>query len=509
MPLLVKYNRFPPCPTSVKFSSNGVLISFVLLVLLLLSIIESVSNNSLTANAAGWKTGDILYDSGGIPLVYYGKEIGFQRNPVTISNFLISICDNFEKFKDPKKLEHLQNNANWLIVNSKHYGNYSLLEYGMPYSYNMTAPWRSALAQGLAVQALTESYEITHNATYLDATEPMLNSFYVEVKDGGITYKTMDSGWWYEEYADEGGKNPRVLNGMMWDMASLYYHYNYTGSKKSEFLFNQGLPALTKSLSSYDNNGSSYYDSLKTQSTDAYNRIHIGLLDKLYVLTGQPIFKQYRDKWEKYRESHETESGSVPQSHQIAGQTAFPPTPTSVNFYGKGMIAESSNFHQTIMWTSIRGDKGTIILKSPIGRSFVHASISPSNACSSSVSLCLLANVTDAKNIQALTIGDTAKFAIGTDNKIQTISLLSGVLAGFDIKVNLSKIWSDGSTSMANPASTYCIYHGGKLEIRTGSAGQSGICVFGSGSECEEWQYFMGVCHAARIPDSTNSSSKF
>ena len=59
-----------------------------------------------------------------------------------------------------------------------------------------------------------------------------------------------------------------------------------------------------------------------------------------------------------------------------------------------------------------------------------------------------------------------------------------------------NRIVTHGTNSeMANPASTYCINHGGSLEIRTDDAGQHGICVFHNGSECEEWQYFRGECH--------------
>ena len=48
-----------------------------------------------------------------------------------------------------------------------------------------------------------------------------------------------------------------------------------------------------------------------------------------------------------------------------------------------------------------------------------------------------------------------------------------------------------------NPASAYCEQKGYKLEIRDTPTGQQGVCVFGNGSECEEWQYFRGQCQPA------------
>jgi putative hemolysin len=48
--------------------------------------------------------------------------------------------------------------------------------------------------------------------------------------------------------------------------------------------------------------------------------------------------------------------------------------------------------------------------------------------------------------------------------------------------------------SVANPASTFCIENGGKLEIRDDATGQSGYCIFDDGTECEEWEYYRGEC---------------
>lgn len=48
--------------------------------------------------------------------------------------------------------------------------------------------------------------------------------------------------------------------------------------------------------------------------------------------------------------------------------------------------------------------------------------------------------------------------------------------------------------NMPNPASVFCTDNGGTLEIRQGDGGEYGMCVFSDGSECEEWAYFRGEC---------------
>ncbi|HEX5457961.1 MAG TPA: DUF333 domain-containing protein [Candidatus Nitrosotalea sp.] len=187
-------------------------------------------------------------------------------------------------------------------------------------------------------------------------------------------------------------------------------------------------------------------------------------------------------------------------TNMVYAQTGLNP----VNVSTKGIVSESSNFHGVVMWTIINGDKGTIILQSPVGRAMVHVSITPSTNCDSSMPICLLSTVTDAGDNGILNVGDTARFSFDLDAKKETVSLLSGTLAGFDVSVNLSKTWntrqttttvpSGNSTTIANPASVYCINTGGKLSMQTTSTGQTGVCTFSNGSQCEEWSYFRGEC---------------
>jgi len=47
---------------------------------------------------------------------------------------------------------------------------------------------------------------------------------------------------------------------------------------------------------------------------------------------------------------------------------------------------------------------------------------------------------------------------------------------------------------IANPASVYCIEHGGELQIIDDPNGQYGLCVFSDQSVCEEWAFMNGTC---------------
>src|SRR2546428_4081053 len=99
-------------------------IFFVVIIVLLSTIIMvSLWIISITINAAS-KPREIILDSNGIPLVYYGDTTGYQRNPVTTSQQLMYLCDTYSP-TESLKLQYLKNNANWLVTNQRNYGNYS------------------------------------------------------------------------------------------------------------------------------------------------------------------------------------------------------------------------------------------------------------------------------------------------------------------------------------------------------------------------------------------------
>lgn len=58
---------------------------------------------------------------------------------------------------------------------------------------------------------------------------------------------------------------------------------------------------------------------------------------------------------------------------------------------------------------------------------------------------------------------------------------------------------SENDLEIANPASSYCIEMGYKLEIRSDASGEYGVCVYGD-EECEEWAFFRGECSFSSIP---------
>jgi heparosan-N-sulfate-glucuronate 5-epimerase len=246
-------------------------------------------------------------DNSNVPFVYYGYikgiYIGLQRNPITTTHNALEFYDLFMKNRDEKYKEAFLNNSNWLVNNAVPHGKYSILEYVFPWPpYSLEPPWRSGMAQGQALQALIKAHNITGEEKYLDTAKMLLNSFFVEVKDGGVTYKTPKNGWWYEEYAGKGDDGPRVLNGMMFAVLGIYDYYNYTKDNSAKYLFDQGVLSLKENLWRYDHNGTySAYDIHRAYAPLWWHKTHVDLLNQLYDITKEEIFKKYHDKWQNYK----------------------------------------------------------------------------------------------------------------------------------------------------------------------------------------------------------------
>lgn len=269
-------------------------------------------------------TPSIMLDKSRVPIVNYGDNIGLQRNPLTIAHFALSYYNDYIKYGNGTSREAFLNNANWLLNNSTPHGNriileyrltyppysllnttiphgnYSILEYKFPYPpYGLDAPWRSALAQSDALQVLIRADEIVGNGKYHELAKMVLNSFFVEVKDGGVTYKTPNSGWWYEEYAGNRSTGTGILSGMMYTLLGIHDYYSLTKDPDAKYLFDQGVLALSKNLSRYDyKNGTSPYDDLLGHvASPHFLKANVDMLRQLYDLTKQDVFKLYHDKW--------------------------------------------------------------------------------------------------------------------------------------------------------------------------------------------------------------------
>lgn len=289
-------------------TSSYLSLSFSFIISLVLTLISGVMiGESIT----------ISTDQNNLPVVDYGimrgADIGKQYNPITISHSTWTNFDEYIKNNNQSAKEIFLNQVDWLVNNSVKKDNYTFFVYNFTFPpYNLEAPWYSAMAQTEALVPLLNAYKITQDKVYLTTAKSMLNVLFIDINDPckcGVTFKTPGNGWWYEEYANGHVDSPKVLNGMMFSLLNIYHYYNFTQDPDALYLFNQGILSLKNNLHNYDKNGTySSYDKNKGNAPIFYHKVHLCLLDKLYNITKESLFKQYYDNWTKsYNEQPNTE----------------------------------------------------------------------------------------------------------------------------------------------------------------------------------------------------------
>lgn len=264
---------------------------------------EDISEQAIR-NARGILTGHgTVLDENGIPLVRYGANVGGirepQRNPVATVQASLQHAARLAA-GDTAAARLFLNCANWLIETAAPHGDWATLEYLFPFPrYRMTPPWRSGMAQGCALEALVVADSLTRDPKYLDMARRLLAAFEVDVENGGVRDTTVPVGWWYEEYADQGGVRSRVLNGMIFALFGIHRYYEYTGASdtSARLLFDNGVAAVRELLPAFDRRTASMYDLAGHAASDNYHAIHIGQLRRLSTITQLSVFEEYAERW--------------------------------------------------------------------------------------------------------------------------------------------------------------------------------------------------------------------
>jgi len=244
-------------------------------------------------------------DANGIPIIVKATSV-INKTQANIFYYPTDVALRAMTYADGMSSDYEVNRkrflacCDWLKENLSCQHDYGFYEYKDTLKFlhmRINPPWRSGMAQGLALPALYKAFDMTKDEDYLSISRKIVNSFEVEVDSGGTTLKSED-GWWYEEVAKEGIEETRVLNGMMYALIGLHDFYTSTNDKKAIFLFEKGIQALEKTIHLYDNKGHSYY-SLMKDHPGRYHKIHVEQLEQLYSITGIEEFKKYHDLWEK------------------------------------------------------------------------------------------------------------------------------------------------------------------------------------------------------------------
>jgi len=248
------------------------------------------------------------FDDKGIPLLNYHGAVGKQHNPIAIAQYALGHYNLFKRTRDKKHLGIFLNQANWLVENLElnSQGLYVWNHhFDWEYRGTLKAPWYSALAQGQGISALVRAYLETKKEKYLHSTRKAFETFKHETKECGVVYTDKNGYVWLEEVIVDPPSH--ILNGFIWALWGIYDYYLATNDELAFRLFNRCVETLRDNLHKYDTGFWSLYELPGTRvrmlTSYFYHSLHVVQLRVMYKLAGEPVFKDYADRWEGYRKN--------------------------------------------------------------------------------------------------------------------------------------------------------------------------------------------------------------
>ncbi len=247
-------------------------------------------------------------DSDGVPKLNYHGSIGLQYNPIAIAQWGLG---NFNLYKQGVRehsyrkfllasdwlCSHLETNSHGISVWQHHFD--------WEYRSRLRAPWHSALAQGQGISLLVRAHAETRDQKYLDAATSAFRSFRTSIGEGGVAFTDAHDDLWFEEYIVS--PPTHILNGFMWALWGVYDYSVATGSPEARRLFAAGVKTVRANLHRYDLGFWSLYEQSGTRlpmiASPFYHRLHITQLRVMHRLTGEAIFAQFADRWQRYARS--------------------------------------------------------------------------------------------------------------------------------------------------------------------------------------------------------------
>jgi len=175
-------------------------------------------------------------------------------------------------------------NLEWIVKNLKETGYYKH-NFSFPFYYGFPDEWIGGLAQGLAISALVKHDKLEIAEKAFDALcEHCL-------------FEDSHNNLWIEEYPL--AEPAHILNGFIYSLFGVYDLYEATGNKKAKEIWDGGIKTLVNKLDEYDMDGAwSKYDLFEQLPAQPfYHQVHVKQLNELYLLTDEPLFKEYAEKW--------------------------------------------------------------------------------------------------------------------------------------------------------------------------------------------------------------------
>ena len=233
--------------------------------------------------------GDESLNADGIPVLTHsdGKKV---EMPTMIFQYGLGAYDLWLLKHEKKYLDKAMKCGEWALEHQHTNGSWNNFFYIYPDN-----PY-SAMPQGEGASLLLRIYNETREEKWLVAANKAIRYMLKEKEDGGVTQKKGNE-IVFLEYTHL----PVVLNGWIFAFFGLYDMSLCDSSYTNEV--EKAVRKLKKELNKYDNGYWSLYDEKGMIASPFYHNLHIALLEALYVLTEDEIFKEYQEKFEAYKDS--------------------------------------------------------------------------------------------------------------------------------------------------------------------------------------------------------------
>ena len=242
---------------------------------------------TLDHNRRWWTTGPLL--SPGQRVEFAGSQIVWEYYPgqgIELQELGSWGQADWMYEAGPKYWRRLRNLVDELIPLAARRGGGLAWEYYFNFDGG-APPWTSAMSQGTAVQALTQTYEASHDKTYLDLARRALPIF----GDGppvGVGVRT-PLGRRYLLYSFAPGPSAAVINGFLQTLIGLFYFAKVSGDPQASRLFRSGDAEARAELPSYDTGAWSLYQPGQEDTLD-YHTLVTGFLQQLCSRTHAPVY---------------------------------------------------------------------------------------------------------------------------------------------------------------------------------------------------------------------------
>jgi hypothetical protein len=251
---------------------------------------------------------DSHLDGDGIPMLDYHGDVGLQYNPIAIAQFGLGNYNLYKRNGDQLRRQKMISAADWLVANLEpHAAGTYVWKHHFDWEYRdlLKSGWHSALSQGQGISLLVRAADESGNPDYATAARSAFGAFETDVENGGVCHTDSDGQLWFEETIVD--PPTHILNGFMWASWDVYDYALWSGEPGPMQLFDRAVETIRTNLHRFDAGYWSMYEQAGKRMTMLasafYHSLHITQLRVMHLITGDPIFLQYADKWDGYRRS--------------------------------------------------------------------------------------------------------------------------------------------------------------------------------------------------------------